>query len=316
MSLRIIDGGANTPLATAVAAQLGVHLTERIVDRFPDGEAQVQLLGTVALGNVAIIQPTCAPGDEHLIELALLADAAKRQGASNVTAVIPYFGYARHDHDGGRAIAASAVVRIIESAGVDGAIVVDLHSRAVEAAFRIPVLCLTAVPLLSQRLAGVIPSRSVIVAPDLGAAGLADRYARALNLPVAFVRKQRVSGERVEVHGIVGDVHGRVPVIVDDMISTGTTVVAAAEACLDSGSAKELYVAASHGVFVAGAIERLSRLPLRTMFTTDSVPPMHGHPPAVQYATIADLIARAITEPFSRPRQFGDQVVKESSYAG
>jgi ribose-phosphate pyrophosphokinase len=293
--LCIIDGGANTPLASAVAHALDVPLAAAIVARFPDLEANIQLVDSVADADTYIIQPTGPPVDAHLMELLLLADAAWRGGAASVTAVVPYFGYARQDHDGGRPIGSSLVAAIVESAGIDRVITVDLHSRAIEAAFDLPVSHLTAVQILAQRLERVVPRRSVVVAPDLGAVKLADRYARLLDLPVAFVRKERVSGSAVEARGVVGPVAGHTAIIIDDMVTTGGTIVAAAEACRAAGAATSaVYVAASHGLFVADAVQRLGRVPITALFTTDSVAPPADVPEFVTRVSIAGLLAAEI----------------------
>jgi ribose-phosphate pyrophosphokinase len=296
MSLTIIDGGANTPLAEAIAGTLAAPLTRRIIGRFPDGEAQIQLIDPVADDDVVIIQPTGLPPDAHLIELLLLADAARRGGAAHVTAVIPYFGYARQDHDGGRPIAATLAARLIESAGVEAVIALDLHSRLVESSLRIPVRNVSAVQLLAERLRPLLPDDAVIVAPDLGAVKLAEHYAGTLELPVAFVRKERVTGAAVEAHGITGDVRGRTPVIVDDMISTGGTIVAAARACIGAGARADVFVSATHGLLVGDASARLQELPLRALFVTDSIVAPQAVPQCLERVTVAGLLAREIAD--------------------
>jgi ribose-phosphate pyrophosphokinase len=290
--LRIIDGGANTPLAAAIGQALDAPFVNAIVGRFPDLEANVQLLDSVADADVCIVQPTAPPADPHLMELLLLADAARRGGAASVTAVVPYFGYARQDHDCGRPIGATLVARLIEAARIDRVVTLDLHSRAIETAFDIPVSHLSAVPILAERLSRIVPRGSVVVAPDLGAVKLADRYARVLDMPVAFVQKHRVSASAVEARGVVGPVTGRTPIIVDDMISTGGTIVAAAEACRAAGAAKSaIYVAASHALLVGDAIERLERIPMTALITTDSVVSPAALPEYIAQASIGGLLA-------------------------
>ncbi len=296
MSLKIIDGGANTPLAGLVAGTLRVGLSRRVIGRFPDEEAQVQLIDPVAGDDVFIIQPTSPPPDAHLMELLLLADSAIRGGAARVTAVVPYFGYARQDHNGGRPIAASVVARMIESAGISQLIAVDLHSRAVETSFGVPVRHISAVPLLAGRLGDLLPRESVIVAPDLGAVKLADRYARMLRLPLAFVRKERISVADVEVHGLIGEVAGRTPVIVDDMISTGGTIVAAAGACIEAGANGSMFIAATHVLLVGTANERLQHLSLRSLMGTDSVAMPAITPACMERVSLAELLANEIAD--------------------
>jgi ribose-phosphate pyrophosphokinase len=295
MRLCIIDGGANTPLAADVARALDVPLAKAIVARFPDLEANIQLLDSVADADVFIVQPTGPPADQRLMELLLLADAARRGGAASVAAVVPYFGYARQDHDGGRPIGAPLVAGMMEAAGIDRVITVDLHSPAVETAFDLPVSHLSAVPLLAERLGRVAPRGSIVVAPDLGAVKLADRYARLLDMPVAFVRKERMSGSAVEARGVVGPVAGRTPIIVDDMISTGGTIVAAAEACRGAGAARSaVYVAASHALLVGDAVDRLGQIPITALFTTDTVARSAAMPEYVTSASVAELLASEI----------------------
>jgi ribose-phosphate pyrophosphokinase len=294
MNLTIIDGGAHPSLASLIAGALEVPLWQRVAGRFPDGEAQIEIREPVLGHDVFIVQPTGPRPDEHLVELLLLADAAKRLGAARITAVMPYFGYARQDHDEGRPIAASLMARAIELAGVDQVVVLDVHSRTVETSFEVPVRHLSAMPSLAERLKGIVPREAVVVAPDLGAVKLADRYARALELPVAFVRKERVSGLDVEVHGVTGDVRGRALVVVDDMISTAGTIVAAARACIDSGARAELYVAATHGLFVERSSERLRALPLKALLTSDSLPAPEVAPSLLERLPVAEVLASEI----------------------
>ena len=253
---------------------LGIDAEERLVERFPDGELHVVLGRSQRGEHVFIVQPTGPPVDEHLVELVMLADACRRAGAARVTAVVPYFGYARQDRRSspGEAIGAKVVADLIEAAGIDQLVVVDPHSAALETMFDIPVETLSAVPLLTAALRPLVGEGAVVVAPDLGAVKLAERYAAGLDLPVAIVRKTRVSGEEVRAVDVVGDVRDRQALIVDDMITTAGTVEAAAQALLDRACRPELIVAATHGLFVGPAAARLAALPLRHVIVSDTVP--------------------------------------------
>jgi len=274
MGLRLVGGTGNPTLVTAIARLLGIVTEECLIERFPDGELHVVLGRSQRGEHVFIVQPTCPPVDGHLVELVMLADACKRAGAARVTGVVPYFGYARQDRRGapGEAIGAKAVANLIEAGGIDQLVVVDPHSAALESMFRIPVETLSAVPVLGAALRPLVGERTVVVAPDLGAVKLAERYAAILDLPVAVVRKTRVSGELVRAVDVVGDVRDRQALIVDDMITTAGTVEAAAQALLDRGSGPELIVAATHGLFVGPAAARLARLPLGHLLVSDTVP--------------------------------------------
>jgi ribose-phosphate pyrophosphokinase len=274
MSLRLIGGRGNPTLLTATAHVLGVDIEELVLERFPDGELHVVLRRSQRGGHVFIVQPTGPPVDEHLVELVMLADASRRAGAARVTGVVPYFGYARQDRRGpsGEAIGAKAMASLIEAAGIDQLVLVDPHSAALETMFDIPVETLSAVPVLSAALRPLVGERTVVVAPDLGAVKLAERYAADLDLPVAIVRKTRVSGELVRAVDVVGDVRDSQPLIVDDMITTAGTVDAAARACLDRGCRPQLLIAATHGLFVGPAQDRLAHLPVRHLIVSDTVP--------------------------------------------
>ena len=304
--LTLLAGSANVPLAAAVARDLGVPLGVASLQRFPDGELHVAVRDSLRGREVYVLQPTTPPFETHLLELLLLADACHRAGATRVTAVMPYFGYARQDRRaGGREPVGARLVGDLLSAGrIDRLVAVDLHSPTLEGFFAFPLEHLTAVPALANALAmdggGVGGGDSVVVAPDLGAARLADRYARALNLPVAMVHKTRITGEEVAVRGLTGEVAGRAPVIVDDMISTGATVVAAVAALREAGCRPDFTVVATHGLLVGEAPARLRALRLKRLIVTDTVAPsaatagLAATALAIQTVTIAPLLAEAV----------------------
>jgi ribose-phosphate pyrophosphokinase len=295
----LLGGSGNQPLLWAMAQALGLKPEPCVLERFPDGELHVRLERAQQGAHVCIVQPTGPPVDEHLVELVMLSDACRRAGAARLTAAVPYFGYARQDRreDAGEAIGMKAVARLIEAAGIDQLIVVDPHSVALEASCNIPVTTLTAVPKLAAALQPVVDRDAVLVAPDFGAVKLAERYAAILDRPVAVVRKTRASGERVHAVDVIGDVQHRQPVIIDDMITTGATIEAAAHALLDRGCRDELIVAATHGLFVGPAIERLSALPLHYVVVTDTVPVAPTVDLSVAVVGIHDLLGDALVTP-------------------
>ena len=295
MGLRIVPGTANPLLAAAIATTLGTELVSCELDRYPDGElrpAVEHLRGD----DVYVIQPTGPPVSDHLVELLLLVDACRRGGAGRITAVVPYFGYARQDRRSraGEAVGARVVADALAASGAQRLVVVDPHTAALEAMCGIPVEMLTAVPVLAAALAAEVPGDAVVVAPDLGAVKLAEHYASLLRRPVAVVRKTRVTGATVRAEEIAGDVAGHPAVIVDDMISTGATIAAAASVVLAHGGAPGLVIAATHGVLVAGAAQQLGLLPVRCAVTTDTLPSSRLRLPAVQVQSIASLLADAI----------------------
>jgi ribose-phosphate pyrophosphokinase len=296
MNIRLFAGSANPRLAQTVADALGVQPGECEIERFPDDELHVRLGESVRGCDVYLVQPTSPPADRHLFELLLMADAARRAGAARITAVVPYFGYARQDRRaGGREpVAARVVADMISAGAVDRLVTVDVHTPAIEGFFSIPVEPLSAVPLLAQAAKALAGAEAVLVAPDLGAAKLAERYARVLKAPVAIVHKERISGSEVRATRVTGDVLHRAPIIVDDMISTGGTIEAAADAVLAAGCTPQMTVVATHGLFVGPAVERLRRLPLRSIVVTDSVPPPQAIALPVEVVGIGPLLADAI----------------------
>ena len=296
MAFSLIAGSANIPLATATANLLEARLSIADVQHFPDGEQHVELRDSVRGADVFILQPTSPPVDKNLIELLFLCDAARHAGAEHVTAVVPYFGYARQDRRarGREALAARLTADMIAAAGAERVVGVDVHTPTIEGFFSVPFEHVSAVSLLLERISGVLPSESVVVSPDLGAVKLAERFASELGLPVAVVRKARVSGTEVSVTGVTGNVRNHVPVIVDDMISTGATIRAAAEAVMRAGARSRAIVVATHGLFVGKATESLRQEWLERIIVTDTIPqsPDTGLP--LETVSVASLLAEVV----------------------
>jgi ribose-phosphate pyrophosphokinase len=300
-SYALLAGSSNPRLAGAIAAELDVPLGDCHVERFPDGELRVDVREPLRRRAVYIVQSTAPPVAEHLLELLLLADACWRGGAARITAVIPYFGYARQDRrsQAGESLGSALVAEALGASGIDQCMVVDLHSPAIEGSFEVPVVQLSAIPALIERLQPAPRRRRVIVAPDLGAAKLAERYGKVLGLPVALVHKRRLTGSTVAAGGLVGEVRASSPIIVDDMISTGGTIEAAVNAVLEAGASEDIVVVATHALLVGDAVARLSVLPIRRLLITDSVArPGRVVPPRVPFrmevASLAALLAEEI----------------------
>jgi ribose-phosphate pyrophosphokinase len=311
MSLEVLSGTANTGLAEAVATALGVELTPRTIERFPDGELNVEIQQSVRGCDVYFVQPTSPPVDEHLFELFLLADACRRAGATQLTAVIPYFGYARQDRraHGREPVSTRLVADLIAASAINRVVVVDFHSRAVESAFAIPVEHVSAISLLADAVRPSIQKHTVVVSPDLGAVKMAERYAKLLNLSVAVIHKSRISGAEVAVERIIGDVRQREILVVDDMITTGATIENAVKALLEAGcSSSGIKVVASHGLFVGNAAERLGQLPIEKVLVSDSVPKTGRFPLPLQVSSVAPLLADTIQR-LHRHESLGDALV-------
>jgi ribose-phosphate pyrophosphokinase len=293
--LVLFSGTSHPGLAEAIARELGVRPGGRTINRFPDGEVEVRLDEPVRDREVLLIQPTGPPVHDNLMELLILADACRRSAAGRITAVVPYFGYARADKRRGRRepITASLVARLIQAAGIDHLVTVDLHAPQIEGFFRIPVDSLTAVPTLHQAVRDRLPDGGVVVSPDTGRVATATDYARRLGWPVAILHKQRTSGTETAVMHVVGDVRDRPCLIIDDMISTGGTIARAVESLLGAGARPEMVVAATHGLFVGAAWTTLGHEAIREVFVTDSVPPARSDR-RLRLVTIAPLIAAAM----------------------
>ncbi|HVZ23928.1 MAG TPA: ribose-phosphate diphosphokinase, partial [Vicinamibacterales bacterium] len=235
------------------------------------------------------------PVDQHLVELLMLADACRRAGAGRLTGILPYFGYARQDRRAGRrALGARVAADALAAAGFDRLVLIDAHTAAIEGFFSMPIEHLTAAPLLARAAGVALPARSVVVAPDLGAVKLAREYARLLRLPMAVVHKTRLAGDAVEATAVMGDVNGRSPLIVDDMLSTGATADAAAAAVRAAGGVDPVTVAVTHALLVGRAVELVAAIRLERLIATDSVERDPGSTVAIVTESLAPLLAGAI----------------------
>lgn len=249
-----------------------------------------------------IVQSTSPPVNEHLVELLAFADACRRSAAASITAIIPYFGYARSDkrHARREPIAASMVAEVLQAVGVDHVVTFDLHSPQIEGFFHIPVDSLTAVPILCKALQNQLSPDVVVVSPDTGRVKMATDYAQRLNSSVIILHKHRKSGTETAVTRIVGDVRDRPCLIIDDMISTGGTMAQGIAALLDAGARPDITIAATHGLFIGNARDRLDQDCIKAIFVTDTITPQNSqqrsHWHALQVISVAPLITAAIQQ--------------------
>ena len=271
--LTLFTGNGNDALAKRICDYLDVPLGDATVVRFPDGEINVKINQDVRGRDVFILQPSCPPVNENLMELLILVDAAHRASARRITAVMPYYGYARKDRkDEGRVpITAKLVANMICTARVDRLLVLDLHATQIQGFFDIPVDHLFSVPVLSQYFAESAIEDLVVCTPDVGGIRMARAFASLLGAGLAVVDKRRVSPQEAEAAFVIGDVAGKNILLVDDMISTAGSLTAAAEIVKGKG-AKDVYAAAAHGVFCGPAIERIEASCLKKVVVTDSIP--------------------------------------------
>ncbi len=292
----IFSGSASGKLAAHMARLLEQSTGRCTVERFPDGEINVHLDEPVRGRDVYLVQSTCAPVNDHLVELLALADACRRSSALSITAVVPYFGYARSDtrHSQRAPIAASMVASVMQSIGITHIVTVDLHAAQMEGFFHIPVDSLTAVPALVHAVRGHLPEEVAVVSPDEGRFKMASEYARWLDAPVAVIHKSRQSGTTTRVAKLVGDVKDRPCLIIDDMIATGGTIADAVTALLRGGARPQIYVAATHGLFVGEARAKLSHSAIRGIFVTDSITQSHPDWSALNVVHLAPLLAAAL----------------------
>jgi ribose-phosphate pyrophosphokinase len=293
--LLLVSGTANQPLAEEIADKLDISLADVTLRRFADGEIFVRINQNARGRDVFIVQPTPPPAD-NLMELLLLIDAAKRASAARVTAIVPYYGYARQDRkDQPRvAIGGKLVANLMEAAGADKVLGMDFHTHQIQGFFDIPVDHLYAAPVLTAYFRELGLEQPVVVAPDVGAAKMARGFARRLGASFAIIDKRRPSPNVAEVMQVVGEVENRPCIIVDDMIDTAGTLESVVYALIDRGAAS-VYAAASHALLSGPAIERLSRAPVTEVVVTNTLHVHHAKQfDKLRVLSIADLLARAV----------------------
>ena len=271
--IKLFAGNSNRALAESIAKALKLPLSEVEVGRFSDGEISVHISETVRGRDVFIIQSTCSPVNENLMELLIMIDAARRASAGRITAVIPYFGYARQDRKARSRdpITAKLVADIITSAGADRVLTMDLHAPQIQGFFDIPVDHLLGGPILYKHFANMVDDDFMVVSPDVGSVSRARNVATKLNCPMAIVDKRRPKANQIEVMNIIGDVKDKKCLIVDDMIDTAGTICQGAEALFNNG-AKEIYACCSHAVLSGPAIERIQNSHITKLVVLDTSP--------------------------------------------
>jgi len=292
----LFTGNANPGLAAAIATDLQVPLGQALVSCFADGETRVHIRDSVRGQDVYVIQPTCPPVNQHLMELLIMIDALKRASAERITAVIPYYGYARQERKtmGREPITAKLVANLLTVAGADRVLTMDLHAAAITGFFDIPVDNLTATKILVDYVAHNRPNPLVIVSPDAGGVHRAMQFANTIGAPLAFITKERPEPGRSLVLGMVGDVSGRVAVIIDDIIGSGGTLLEALDVLLNGG-ATEVHVCATHPVFAADCAQRLEMSALKRVVVTDTIQvPLAKRAGKVEIASVSHMFAEAI----------------------
>ncbi|MBU1042989.1 MAG: ribose-phosphate pyrophosphokinase [Candidatus Omnitrophica bacterium] len=294
--LTVFTGNANPQLAKDICKHLGVALGNAFVGKFSEGEIQVRVDQNVRGKDVFVIQPTCPPTNDNLMELLILIDALARASAGRITAVIPYYGYARQDRkDQPRVpITAKLVANLIANAGADRVLTMDLHAGQIQGFFDIPVDHLFAAPVLIEHFKKFVGENVVIVSPDVGGVKMARAFAKRLGAPLGIIDKRRIDGESTEAMNVLGDVEGKIGILIDDMCATAGSLTEAANALKKKG-AKEVYAGVTHGVFSGPALERIEKSGLKEIVVTDSIPISDDKKhPKVKVVTIAKLLAEAI----------------------
>ena len=297
-AIKLVAGNSNPRLAEAIAARLRIPLAKAVVRRFADMEIFVEIQENVRGSDVFIIQSTSFPANDHLMELLIITDALRRASARRITAVIPYFGYARQDRKAGprTPISAKLVANIITHAGADRVMTLDLHAGQIQGFFDIPTDNLYASPVMVRDIRERFDLANVmVVSPDVGGVVRARGLAKRINAPLAIIDKRRERAGESEVMNVIGDVAGYTCILVDDIVDSGGTLVNAADALLANG-AKEVYAYITHGVLSGGAAARITSSKLKELVITDSIQPTEAvrNAPNIRTLPIASLIAEAI----------------------
>jgi ribose-phosphate pyrophosphokinase len=295
--LRLFSGSANLQLSQEVARYLGMDLGPMIRKRFADGELYVQIQESIRGCDVYLIQPTCQPVNDHLMELLIMIDACRRASARQITAVIPYYGYARADRKtaGRESITAKLVANLITQAGASRILAMDLHAAQIQGYFDIPFDHVYGSPVILDYLQSKSLHDVVVVSPDVGGVTRARAFAKKLNdAPLAIIDKRRQAHNVAEVLNVIGDVKGKTAILVDDMIDTGGTITEGAKLLLEEG-ASQVYACATHAVFSPPAIQRLSSGLFKEVIVTNTIPiPESNHFPQLVTLSVANLLGEAI----------------------
>lgn len=299
-NLKLFSGNANHSFAQSICKKMALPLGNLEVGHFSDGESFVSIYESVRGSDVFVIQSTCTPVNDNLMELLVMIDAFKRASAGRITAVIPYFGYARQDRKAKPRdpISAKLVANLLTRAGADRVLTMDLHASQIQGFFDIPVDNLLGSPLFVQHFTdrfGVDNEDTVIVSPDVGSVARARAFAQKLGMNLAIVDKRRPRANTSEVMNIIGDVRGKRAILLDDMVDTGGSLCNAAQALVDVGGVTEVYACASHGVLSGPAIERIEKSPIKELVFLDTIPPRPGMTcDKIKYISATDTFADAI----------------------
>ena len=293
--MKIFCGSAHRDLAQRICTGIGVPLGDATVSTFPDGETFVKINDNIRGRDVFLVQPTCPPTNQNLMELLIMVDAARRASAARITAVIPFFGYARQDRkDQPRVpITAKLVANLLTAAGVDRVLTMDLHAQQVAGFFDIPVDHLFAAPVLIRYLRSKGITNPVVVSPDVGGLKMASAYSQALNASLAIVAKRRKSPTEIEALNVIGEVEGRDVILVDDLTETAGTLCSAAKILKERGAAN-IIAGVSHAVLSDLAIERLKKSAIAELITTNSVPVRSGDGFPITTLCVAELLGEGI----------------------
>ena len=295
--LRLFAGSANLPLAQEISRYLGIELGPMVRKNFADGEVYVQVQESIRGCDVYLLQPTCRPVNDHLTELLIMIDACRRASARQITAVMPYYGYARADRKtaGRESITAKLVANLIVQSGADRVIAMDLHSAQIQGYFDIPCDHVYGTPVLLDYLSEKKLPDLVVVSPDVGGVARARAFAKKLNdAPLAIIDKRRQSHNVAEVMNVIGDVSGKTAVLVDDMIDTAGTIYEAAKLLRKEG-ARQVYACATHAIFSPPAIDRLSSGVFEEVIVTNSTPVnQENYFPQLRVLSVADLLGETI----------------------
>ena len=301
--IEIFCGNSNPEFAKTICEVLNVPMGKATVRTFADGEASVSLEETVRGADVFLIQSTCKPVNDHLMELLVMIDACRRASAGRITAVIPYFGYARQDRKAKSRdpISAKLVANMITVAGADRVLTMDLHASQIQGFFDIPLDHLLGAPTVVEYYMNKFPEDTcdhedfVVVSPDVGSVGRARNFAQKLHMGLAIVDKRRPKANVSEVMNVIGDVRGKTCILYDDMVDTAGSLVNAAQALVDVGGAKEVYACATHGVLSGPAYERIENSVIKEMLFLNTIPQVGNTPSGkIKFLDVAPVFARAI----------------------